>query len=160
MTDVTMRPTFRFTSKYDPNTALVKLSEYLNSGEAQVKGNVFPSSAVLKTLPEDTHFWSPQIQVSVEPFLPDGSSIHGLIGPTPTVWSIFIASYTFWTFVGVMGLIFASSQASLGQSSIAIWAGPVALIGIVLTYLVARMGRKLAREQSRLLKSTLIEVLG
>jgi len=159
MADVTMRPTFRFESKYEPNEALLKLKDYLESENASVSGSVFPSSAVIKTLPESTHFWSPQVQVSVEPFLPKGSSIHGLIGPTPTVWSIFVASYTFWSFVGVMGLIFASSQASIGQSSIALWVGPISLVGIIGTYLTARFGRGIATDQSRFLKQTLKTIL-
>ena len=159
MTDIRMRPKFDLVTPCDPNTVLLRLETHLKNDNLAVHGKVFPSSAVLKVRPEDLTFWSPQLQVSLEPHLPSGSVVHVLIGPRPSIWSMFVASYTFWVFLGTMGVIFGFSQVSLGQPSTAMWAGPISVLAVGFTYLAARMGRKLGHDQSVLLKSTLDTVL-
>ena len=159
MTDIGMRPKFDMITPCDPNTVLKGLGEYLSTDTAPIQGKVFPSSAVLKVHPEELHFWSPQMQISIEPHLPTGSVVHGLIGPRPSVWSMFVASYTFWTFLGAMGMIFGLSQVSLGQPATAIWAGPISVLALCFTYFAARTGRRLGGEQSLLLKSSLDSVI-
>ena len=154
-----MRPKFDLRAECEPNQVLLKVKERLDQGQSRVTGKVFPSSAVLKMIPEEVHFWSPQLQLSVEPFLPSGSTVHALIGPRPTIWSFFVASYCFFSFIGVMGLIFGYSQVTLGQSGDAFWSAPVAVAGIALTYGFARLGRTLASKQSALLCEVVEEVI-
>jgi len=155
----TMRPKFDLRAKCEPNQVLLKVKGHLDEGQSRVTGKVFPSSAVLKMHPEDVHFWSPQLQLSVEPFLPSGSIVHALIGPRPTIWSFFVASYCFFSFAGVMGLIFGYSQVSLGQDGAAFWSAPISLAGIIVTYGFARLGRRLAAQQSASLYDVVEKVI-
>jgi len=159
MADARMRPQLQFSSSCDPESALRQLSDALGSTEEAVTGKVFPDSAVLKIPPAEVHLWTPQLQVSVEPEGDSGSVIHGLLGPRPSVWSLFIASYSFFGFLGVMGVIIGLSQMSLGQPSYALWSGPISILAVLATFMVARVGRKIGRPQSIRLKTFLENTL-
>jgi hypothetical protein len=157
--DIKMRPKYDLRANCNPNEFLLAVQERLESDGSDVTGKVFPSSAVLKMIPEKVHFWSPQIQLSIEPFLPSGSVVHVLIGPRPSVWSLFVASYCFFSFIGVMGMVFSYSQVSLGQEGTALWSAPFSLLGFMVTYGFARLGRKLAGKQSDLLFETVEQII-
>ncbi len=159
MADSRMRPQFQFRTNCTPETAFIRLRDSLNSTDEPVTGKVFPDSAVLKIPPSEIHVWTPQLQVSIEPDDTTGCTVHGLLGPRPSVWSLFVASYSFFGFLGVMGVIIGLSQVSLGQASYALWSGPISILAVLATYAVARLGRKIGRPQSRRLKTFLEEAL-
>jgi len=154
MADIRMRPQFDFEISCDYSTTFQRLAEELDRA-TDVTGQVFPDSAVLKIPQAEVHLWTPQLQVSVEKRSGGGCQVHGLIGPRPSVWSLFLASYVFWTFLGTMAVIFGFSQWSLSEPAWAFWGGPLAVGGIAMTYVTARIGRRIGRPQSRRLKSFL-----
>ena len=158
--ELELRPRFSLVTAIDPNDVLRRLTGALADDAAPVDGKVFASSAVLKTLPDDTHFWSPQLQLSIDPHLPAGSLVNGLFGPRPAVWGMFVALYVGIGFSTAMGLIFGSAQMMLGQPGTALWSGPIGLGAALLVYLIGRTGRKLGSAQMRVLKSFLETTLG
>jgi hypothetical protein len=70
-----------------------------------------------------------------------------MYGPRPSVWSVFVALYVGISFIGTMGLIYGFSKMSLGESSIALWFGPGALLASAIVYTIGRIGRKLGMKQ-------------
>lgn len=114
---------------------------------------------MLKVRPEEMVFWSPQLQISIDPHLKGGSMVRGLFGPRPAVWGLFIALYAAIGFSTVMGVIFGYSQWTLGQPAMALWAGPVGIVAAVVVYIVGRTGRRLGMQQMRELKAFLDETL-
>lgn len=156
MADIRMRPQFDFDVSCDYTSSFRRLADALDHSE-EVVGHVFADSAILKIPEHENHLWTPQLKVSVEKSPTGGCRIHGLLGPKPGIWSLFVASYVAWTFIIMMSLIFGSSQASLSQSAWAFWGAPAGTLGILLTYLAARLGRKIGRPQSRRLKQFLEE---
>jgi hypothetical protein len=155
MAELNLRPRFRLLSPVEPNDVLRRLANALAVPEAEVDGKVFESSAVLKIHPHDSHFWSPQLQLSIDPHLPSGSVVHGLFGPRPTIWGLFVALYTAIGFSASMGVIYGYSSMTLGESGAALWAGPVGLVLAFLVYIVGRAGRRLGMKQMNELKTFL-----
>ncbi len=154
MADIRMRPQFDFTVSCDYSQSFQRLSDALEKSD-DVSGTVFADSAILKIPAHETHLWTPQLKVSVEKSPTGGCTIHGLIGPRPSIWSLFMASYVAWAFIIMMSLVFGSSQAMLSQSAWAFWGAPIGILGSVLTYVTARIGRRIGRPQSRRLKAFL-----
>ena len=154
MADIRMRPQFDFAVSCDYSSSFLRLAKALEETD-EVTGTVFADSAILKIPDHESHLWTPQLKVSVEPSPTGGCQIHGLIGPRPNVWSLFVAAYVAFSFIAVMALIVGSSQAMLSQNAWAFWGAPAALIGILITYLTARFGRRIGRPQSRRLKDFL-----
>lgn len=143
----------------EPNDVLRRLERVLRDPSASVTGKIFASSAVLTVPPNALHFWSPQLNVSVDPHLPSGSVVHGLFGPRPTIWSLFVALYVGIGFAGSMGVIYGWAEWTLGGSGAALWSGPAALIAAALVYAAGQMGRRLGMEQMHQLKQLLTDTL-
>lgn len=154
MADIRMRPQFDFAVSCDYSSSFRRLAEAIQQSDL-VTGTVFSDSAILKIPDGENHFWSPQLKVSVEPDPQGGCRIHGLIGPRPSVWSLFVASYVGFSFIATMSVIVGSSQSMLSQPAWAWWGAPVALCGMVLTWTIGRAGRRIGRPQSRRLKDFL-----
>jgi len=154
MADIRMRPQFDFAVSCDYSQSFKRLADALENTE-DVTGTVFADSAILKIPAAETHLWTPQLKVSVEKSPAGGCQIHGLIGPRPSIWSLFMASYVAWSFIIMMSLVFGSSQMTLSQPAWAFWGVPLGILGIVLTYVTARFGRRIGRPQSRHLKDFL-----
>jgi hypothetical protein len=155
-----LRPRFETVTAVEPNDVLRRLDVALGRDDAPVAGRVYSTSAVLKPRPEAVVFWSPQLQVSVDPHLPGGSVVRGQFGPRPAIWSLFVALYAAIGFLATMGMIFGYSQMTLGGSGKALWSGPVGLLLAVIVHIVARTGRRLGMAQMRELKGFLDDALG
>jgi len=177
MTDLRLRPRFRLVTRCEPGALLETLKLRLTSPRIAVRGVVYHSSCVLKVPEESAHYWSPQLHLSIDPesVEMDASStdaeqgdagsggghtvVHGIYGPRPAVWSMFVALYVAVGFAGTMGVIFGYSQSLLGETASAYWAGPIAVFLCLMIYLIARQGRRLGHAQMVLLRSFLDEIV-
>jgi len=157
--ELRLRPRFEFVSTVEPNDVLRRIDAALNRPDAPVGGRVYATSAVLKPLAENVQFWSPQLQISVDPHLPSGALVRGQFGPRPAIWSLFVALYAAIGFLATMGMIFGYSQMTLGGSGNMLWSGPVGLALAGFVHIVARTGRRLGMNQMRELKAFLEEAL-
>jgi hypothetical protein len=159
MAELALKPRFELDSRHDPNDVLQQLEAVLAAADAPVEGAVFTSSVVMKIPAEDVHFWSPQLQLSVEPNVEGGSILHGQFGPRPAVWTMFVALYFAIAFLTAMGGIFGYSQLTLGGSGSALWSIPIGIVLAAVVYAIARFGRFLGTAQMHYLKQSLVDAL-
>ena len=160
MTDIRLRPRFDRALKCSKKDALESLQKTLDQPEILVRGSVFRNSCVLKVPSTEVRFWSPQLQLSVEENSESEAVLHGIFGPRPAIWSIFVALYAGIGFLGTMGVIYGYSQWSIGEPASALWAGPIALGASFAVWIVGRFGRSRGQEQMRLLRSVMLLALG
>lgn len=159
MTDIRLRPRFRLELNCHPGTLAEEMHNHLNASADRVRGSVYHTSCVLKMPLSDVQFWSPQLQISIDPDADGQTIVHGQYGPRPAVWSLFIALYVAVGFIGVMGVIFGYSQMLLGNPASAYWAGPIAIVLSILIYVVARQGRRVGYAQMVHLRTFFNEVV-
>jgi hypothetical protein len=108
---------------------------------------------VLDVQAEQRHFWSPHMDVSVEKDEDsDLTLVRCLIGPTPTVWTMFMFFYGFFGFMAFVGLTLGMSQWTLQKDMWGFWLLPVAGIGMGLMYFISYEGQKLSRNEMRMMK--------
>jgi len=98
-------------------------------------------------IPEEQHYWSPQLSLSMEEETDGKTLIRGLYGPNPGVWLMFTFVHIATSVAAMFVLIIGLSNMSLGLSSMILWSLPVLAVISLIMYLIARAGRKMGEEQ-------------
>ncbi len=92
---------------------------------------------------EKQHFWSPQLHLEINEVDEKSSLLHGLFGPSPTVWTLFMFLHFFVAVIFIGFGAWAYSNWSLGNS-FGIQIG--IMISMVLSwfalYFAGRLGKK------------------
>ncbi len=106
-----------------------------------------PGYLVLKIKKEQQHYWTPQLDLSFTEI--DGqTTIRGLFGPNPHVWTLFTMSYlaiaTLAFFISIIGF----SRWSLEMSAPILWALPILGGLALLLYISSQFGQKMGAEQT------------
>jgi hypothetical protein len=97
---------------------------------------------------EDRHFWSPQLDLSIEQEEGEGKTlIRGHYGPNPNTWALFTYGYVvlgiLFVFVGIWGM----SKMTLHKPAPELWLLLV-ISGLAAgLYILAQFGQKLGAEQ-------------
>lgn len=147
MTSFRLRPRFQHSTPHPPEEVQQMIAANLESASGTITGNVDIHYIVLKIPLKDRHYWSPQLNLTLEP-LESGTKIYGLYGPNPTVWAMFFFSYAA---IGILALfisIIGFSQWALGLKAGILWFLPVLGGLAVILYLTAQLGQKKGAEQT------------
>lgn len=147
MSSFKVRPRFRHVLTVTPDEFEESIRSDLKKEDSDYVGVVIPGYIVLKTNPEERHFWSPQLSLSFDEHEEGGTLVRGLYGPNPTVWAIFFFGYVALglgsLFIAIMGL----SNVALGQPAPVLWILPGLAIAAAGLYLFAQFGQKLGADQ-------------
>jgi hypothetical protein len=153
-----MRPRFEVAVTVPPGDVLHRIDERLAEPACRVVGSHVDQHVNLYVEPGLRHYWSPHLQLELSP-QGRGTHLHGLFGPHPNVWTLFMALYAVTAFFGLIGLTFGVSQLGLDQDPWALWVVPAAAALGGAFYAVALMGQRLAHEQMVMLRGFLEECL-
>lgn len=154
MSKLEFRPRFKFRTPLTIDSIKQKL---LSESETTASQGLILRKAkdhlVLDIANEDRHFWSPHMDISLEmDEYSDLTLVRCLIGPSPTVWTMFMFFYGFFGFLAFVGLTLGMSQWTLKKDMWGFWLLPVALVGMLIMYFVSYEGKKLSRDEMRKLK--------
>jgi hypothetical protein len=159
MTSFRIRPRFEKIIATPQGSLEERIKENLKKPECPISGLVAPGHIYLKVRPEERHFWSPELHLSLETH-EKGVLVRGLYGPHPVVWFYFLMGYTALAvsslFVSIIGL----SRLSLGLSAHILWLLGVFGIVTALMYLASQTGQKLGAEQTFRIHHCFEEMLG
>ena len=156
MTDTTLRPRYKFstdlTSEYIRSQLKAALkNKVINEYELQhrsVQGHL------LISFPQKhKHFWSPTIDINLEKGPEYKTVVRVLMGPEPSIWTMFMFFYTLGALAMTAGLVLGYSQWSLGKGVMALWLIPIGFAIILFFYLAALGGKAKAQEQMKVLKT-------
>jgi hypothetical protein len=153
-----MRPRFQLEIPLPPADVHGRLESKLACDGCPCRANVL-GNHVEVTIREDLrHFWSPHLSLELKE-AQKGSVLNGLFGPSPNVWTMFLAGYAFLVltafFAGVLGLV----QLSLGEPPWGLGVAVTSFFGCAIPYAGSVVGRRLAAEQMELLRCFLEETL-
>jgi len=148
------RPRFRFLSPLSVE-AIANLLLKESSSDSS-KGLVLTKAKdhlVLDVHNELRHFWSPHMDVSLEKDEDSEQTlVRCLIGPSPTVWTMFMFFYGLFGFLAFVGLTLGMSQWTLKREMWGFWFLPVAAIGMIVMYFISYEGKKLSHDEMRNMK--------
>lgn len=141
-----IRPRFSVTSPESIEQLTAQIRQALEQDGATCQGHIHFEYVTLFLPPEEQHYWSPQLSLSLEP-TEDGCLLRGLYGPRPEVWTMFVFFYAIIALLALVIAIIGFSNLSLGKSGMILWLLPL-LIGIFLTlYLTAYFGKRMGQDQ-------------
>ena len=115
----------------------------------------------IKIPKKDQHFWSPQLHLEViEKDQENESTLHGLFGPNPTIWTFFMFLHFIVASVFIGFAIWAYSNWTLEQPFIVQLAICIIMVLIwFVLYFAGRMGRATGKDQMHDLYEFMKEVL-
>ena len=149
--EVILRPRFKF-EKDRNNEELLTLFDLAKKEQKNIIVSRIDNHVFLKLPKSEQHFWSPQLHLEIDQISTKTSIIHGLFGPNPTVWTMFMF---FHFIVGCLFLglgAWAYSSWSLGNSyAIQISLMLLMLIIWVVLYVAGRLGKKAGMKDMHLL---------
>jgi len=88
--DIYLRPRFKLEFEETQDELLDKFRDNLNDGDCKYCSKIVDGHVVIDVPIEETHFWSPQLNIEVEKLTEDKTVVKGLFGPKPTVWTLFM----------------------------------------------------------------------
>ncbi|MCX7548759.1 GTP-binding protein [Xanthomarina sp. F1114] len=157
--EVVLRPRFKF-EKDQNNEKLLGLFDQAKQEQKNFIVSRIDDHVFIKFPKHQQHFWSPQLHLEIEEINENSSTIRGLFGPNPTVWTMFmffhfiVASffigfgawaYTNWTLKTTYGI-----QISVMLLMIICW---------IVLYFVGRLGKQAGMEQMHLLHGFMRDTL-
>lgn len=146
--EIVLRPRFKFDVDHE-NESLLKLFDESKTEQSEFVVSRVDDHVFIRFPKAKQHFWSPQLHLEINKNeQKNTSSIYGLFGPNPTVWTLFMFLHFFVAIVFIGFGIWAYSNWSLGDSY-GIQAGiMVMMVAFWFTlYFVGRMGKKTGMDQ-------------
>lgn len=140
-----VRPRF----KVESPLSIGQLTDQINialKNQSDCIGYVKAGQGKIQIPVEDQHYWSPQLTLTLEE-CESGTSIRGLYGPRPAVWTLFVFFYSLIAFAALIISIVGMSFLTLGKPAGILWVVPVLLVVYLSLYLVAYSGKRLGYDQ-------------
>jgi hypothetical protein len=155
-----VRPRFHVETPYSVEDISDRINSELKKEGAACRGWVNPHYAKLFIPTVDQHYWSPHLSVSFEEEENGKTTLRGIYGPRPAVWTMFVFFYAFIGFAILILAILGTSYMSLGKSGAILWLIPVLCIIFLTLYLVSYFGQKLGHDQMVVLHHFMEECIG
>lgn len=139
--DIVLRPRFKFDVS-TANEKLLKGFEETKKLQSDFIVNRIDDHVFIKFPKQAQHFWSPELHLEINEKDKQNATVHGLFGPNPTVWTMFM----FFHFI-IAGLfigfgIWAYTNATLGNSyAIQVFLTLFMVVIWVVLYVAGRMGK-------------------
>ncbi|PKQ46931.1 GTP-binding protein [Confluentibacter flavum] len=145
--DIALRPRFKFEINKDKDTVLNAFVEAKSAQSLFIITRIDDHVFIRKSNVHST-FWSPQLQIEVNKIEEHSSSVSGLVGPNPTVWTLFMFLHFMVAGLFIAFGIWAYTNISLNTSYI-IQISFMLLMVIIwfLLYFVGRIGKDSSDEE-------------
>lgn len=157
--DIVLRPRFKMEVLRN-NASILRDFERQKKTQSDFILTRIDNHVFIKFPKAKRQFWSPQLHLEIDPIDASLSEIHGLYGPNPTVWSLFMflhfmvaglfIAFGIWTYTNWKLNTDFIFQLSLTILMIIIW---------VLLYFIGRIGRDASKKDMFLLKKFMDETL-
>lgn len=149
MSSFGIRPRFSQTIDLGVEEVQEKIVREVKEGKFSCEVKSFPGYVCLRIPEEDRHYWSPRLNLSIDPTEDGKTHVIGLYGPNANVWSTFLYSYLLTGSVALFSGIFGVIQWKLGSAAPwGLWVFGVAVLIAIGLYVLAQFGQKLGSDQT------------
>lgn len=146
MSSFRIRPRFRQHVKASFDDIQDRVKKNLEKNNNPYAVTYLPNQITLRVLPDDRHFWSPQLNITLEE-KEEGTLIRGLYGPNPSLWAMFFFAYSALGVIILFAGMVVLSQLSLGMEAPLWWVIPVCASLIIIIYIIAQTGQKIGAQE-------------
>ncbi|KAA3621907.1 MAG: GTP-binding protein [Flavobacterium sp.] len=157
--EVVLRPRFKIELDRSNEDALAAFEKVKGSARdfviTRVDDHVF-----LKIPKEKQHYWSPQLDLEIVSYEVGRSQLHGVFGPKPAVWTMFMFLHFVVVTLFIGFGIWGYTRASLEEP----YAVQILLMGLMILawftlYFAGRMGKAAGKDEMHLLYNFMKETL-
>jgi len=146
MSSLRIRPRFKEEVSGNAEDFKIRIQTAMDSSD-EFSGLVSSQYCVIKIRPEDRHYWSPQLTLTLEAVNEGSLEVRGLYGPKPGVWAVFFMSYAALAVLSLFAGVFGLSQIMLEKPAPILWALPIMGAIALGLYLIGQAGQKVGAEQ-------------
>lgn len=159
LNEIVLRPRFKIEIPRS-NTSVLGDFEQSKTSQSDIIINRLDDHVFLKLPKHKEHFWSPQLHLEINEVDKNNCILHGLIGPNPTMWTLFmffhfiiaglfiafgIWAYTNWTLKTNYAF-----QLSLALLMVIIW---------IALYFGGRIGKASSKAEMHTLNDFMLKIL-
>jgi hypothetical protein len=158
--DIVLRPRFKFEIPRS-NEAVLSDFETAKSTQSDFILNRIDDHVFIKFPKAQQHFWSPQLHLEINEVNKETCMLHGLFGPSPTVWTLFMFLHFAVAGLFIAFGIWAYSNWALKQS----FAFQVSLMVLMVViwialYFAGSIGKASSKKEIHALNDFMYRVLG
>jgi len=146
MSSFRIRPRFRQQVDFSFSDVQDRVKNALNNSKEPYMAIYLPNQVTLKIKSEERHFWSPQLNITMEEN-ENGTLIRGLYGPNPSIWAMFFFVYSALGIIILFAGMVVLTQLSLGLETPLWWVIPFCIALIIIIYIIAQTGQKIGAQQ-------------
>jgi hypothetical protein len=145
--EIVLRPRFTIHLNCDHEMVLRVFSNN-NEGSGDFLVSCLDNHVFIKIPKEKQHFWSPQLDLEILSFEEGKSEVHGLFGPKPAVWTLFMFFHFIVGSLFIASGMWAYTNASL-DTPFTVQIVIMALLTITwfVLYFSGRMGKKAGKKE-------------
>ena len=153
--EIVLRPRFQLNLK-GPAQPILQLFQEVDKPPFKVK--ISDHHIFIKFNKAETHFWSPQLQIEIVDQEDGNSTIYGLFGPNPTLWTFFMFVHFGVASLFIIFGVWAYSNKALGKE-IGLQIGLMALMVVtwIVLYVFGRIGRRKGKPQMHQLHEFMLQ---
>ncbi|OIQ30820.1 MAG: GTP-binding protein [Bacteroidetes bacterium MedPE-SWsnd-G2] len=157
--EIELRPRFKFELNYENQKALKAFEDSKNNQKKFVVTRI-DDHVFIKLPKAEQHFWSPQLHLEIIEKDKKSSTLHGLFGPNPTVWTMFLFMHFIVAVLFIGFAIWGYSNWALDTSySLQIALMVLMVITWFVLYFAGRLGKSSNKEEMEDLKTFMYETL-
>ncbi len=140
-------PRFKLKTSLSKSEIITILIHRVNN-EPSINGKSLHDHFYLSIPPSDWHFWSPELNITIEEIKKDNHSIiRCLVGPRQTVWTMFLFLYASISLIVLFGGMYGLTQWQMNKPTLWLWIIPIGIVLLVGVYIAAKIGQSIGKEQ-------------
>lgn len=157
--EIELRPRFKFELNCENQKALTAFEDSKTNQDKFIVTRI-DDHVFIKLPKAQQHFWSPQLHLEIIKKDDNKSMLHGLFGPNPTVWTLFMFMHFVVALLFIGFGIWGYSNWALDNSySLQIALMVLMLITWFVLYFAGRLGKSSNKEEMENLKTFMYETL-
>ncbi|NNK87196.1 MAG: GTP-binding protein [Flavobacteriaceae bacterium] len=157
--EIVLRPRFSMDFDYS-NEDILRLFEEARTTQKDFIVSRVDDHVFIKFPVEKQHFWSPQLHIEIFETEPGKSKLHGLFGPKPTVWTMFMFLHFIVAGLFIAFGIWAYTNWSLDKDfAIQLFLTIMMVVLWIVLYFSGRLGRSAGKGEMQELHWFMVDVL-
>lgn len=154
------RPRFKYITHLSKEKYLELLKNYFSKKNKKIGGYINSEQCVFRIRETKDDFWSPCLQLRVEENPEENVTyVHGLFGPKPEYWTMFMFFYFGFLTLSVMLLSFYVASLAFSPSPFLLVLGIFFLVLVFGLFAFSKIGQIRTKNQMRLLKTFILMVI-
>ena len=159
MSELDLRPRFRIEVNNPENEVVDIVKNKLKyDNPHQFDSTIIKDHLILRIKKDKRHYWSPQMDISLQAKEEGGTIIRCLMAPEPNVWTMFMFFYAATGFGAFVGLMMGMSQWTLQRD---MWGFYIFIAGLILgliVYAIAQFGKGISKGDMTILREFFTEI--